>query len=76
MKPVVAYLLVYDGKPLNNPYLEQLTAAPRQMLIGRLPMTLFLAYANVMGNEQEAALGAAREWLASSWRLYRAACMP
>jgi len=76
MKPVIAYLLVYDGKPLENPYLAQLMAAPRQMLTGRLPMTLFLAYANVMGDEQEAALGAAREWLASSWQLYRAACMP
>lgn len=76
MKPVIAYLLVQDGQPIENPYLAQLMTAPRQLLVGRLPMTLFLAYGSVMRAETEPALAAAREWLASSWELYRAACVP
>ncbi len=71
---VVAYLLVYDAQAVGNPYLAQLLAGPKQVLLGRRPMWLFLVYGEVGKGEREAAEQRAREWLASAWERHRTAC--
>lgn len=73
---VAAYLLVYRGEPVANPYLAQLGAAPALLLRGRLPMTLFFTGAFVPAEDVEWAEEQSREWLISSWRAYRTACPP
>lgn len=75
-KVVAAYLLVYRGRPVANPYLAQLLAAPLELASGRSPMTLFFATATVGRGEVELAEEAADRWLAETWSAYRSACHP
>jgi exosortase len=73
--PVVAALLVYEGEPVESGWRAQLRAAPRQMLTGSRPMTLFAVRANPSSPEQRAAAEKrANQWLVDSWRTYRAIC--
>ena len=76
VKPIVGYILVYAGRPVDSPYATQLLAAPGQVLTGRVPMTLFLAHATAMESSEEAAVGAVRDWLASTWRRHQQICVP
>lgn len=71
---VVAYLLVYDSQAVANPYLAQILAGPKQVLLGRRPMWLFLVYGEVEKSAREDAEQRAREWLASAWERHRTAC--
>lgn len=71
---VAAYLLVYNGKPVTNPYLAQLLAAPRQLITGREPMTLFFVSGQVHPLRMEIAEEAMRDWLFSEWRRYQSIC--
>ncbi len=73
---VAAYLLVYDGRPVGNPYVNQLLAAPLRMLTGRLPMTAFFASSNVRVSEMDAVQERQIEWLVESWQRYREICFP
>lgn len=73
---VAAYMLVYRGRPVTNPYLAQVLAAPFQLVSGRGPMTLLFVSARVPAQQVERAEQQAREWLAASWERYRSACQP
>jgi hypothetical protein len=71
---VIEALLVYDGKPIENGLLAQLRAAPRQVLTGSRPMTIFAVRADVPVAQREAAEKRASQWLLDSWRTYRVLC--
>jgi hypothetical protein len=72
--PLVAYLLVYESRPVRNPYLAQILSAPRQVVTGRRPMWLFIVYGRVPDAQLPETEARAHEWLAESWQRYRAAC--
>jgi exosortase len=71
---VIESLLVYEGKPVENGWLAQLRAAPRQAFGGSRPMTLFAIRADVGPGQQTAAEKRASQWLLDSWRSYRLIC--
>jgi hypothetical protein len=73
-KRILAYLLVYEGRAVGNPYVAQLTSAPRQLVGGSRPMTLFLVSGEVRSSDFEAAEADAREWLKRAWQKYSAVC--
>jgi len=52
----------------------QLAAAPRLMLRGAQPMTLYYAQTVSSPDDTEAAGDALARWLASSWKQYQAIC--
>jgi hypothetical protein len=72
---VVAYLLVYHDRPVSNPYLAQLRAAPVELLSGRRPMWLFYVSGHVPPGQRTAAEEAAREWLLGAWQRFRSSCV-
>ena len=71
-----AYLLVYDGEPVEDPYRSQLLAAPRRLLTGNRPMTAFFVVASLPKVEAEAVRRRQADWLRGSWQRYRAICFP
>jgi hypothetical protein len=71
---VVAYLLVYQGRPVEDPVSAQLRAAPREVFIGAAPMTLLLVSGAVLAQDLPGAEAQARDWLRKSWQAYRYAC--
>lgn len=73
---VVAYLLVYGSRPVDNPYLEQLLSSPLQLVRGRTPMWLFFVSGQVDPDMEEAAERAAKDWIRDAWMRYEAACHP
>ena len=73
-KRIVAYLLMYEGRAVGNPYIAQLASAPRQLVRGSRPMTLFLVSSHVRSSALEAADAPAWEWLTRAWQKYRAVC--
>jgi hypothetical protein len=72
---VAAYLLVYESRPVSNPYIAQFAALPLQMLRGPAPMTLFFVSGFAPENQAEAVTAAAKQWLALSWQRYRTSCL-
>ena len=75
-RAVIGALLVYEGEPVVKGWRTQLSAAPRQLLTGSRPMTMFAVRADVRAGNREAAERSAREFLLDSWRSYRTACQP
>ena len=71
---VIASLIVYEGEPVAEGWRAQLAAAPRQILTGGRPMTLFTVRGEVHGGNPEAAEKRAYAFLIDSWRSYRALC--
>lgn len=71
---VIASLLVYEGEPVEKGWRAQLRAAPRQVLTGGRPMTLFTVRGEVRPDNQAATEQRAHEFLLDSWRIYRAVC--
>jgi len=74
--PMAAYLLIYDGRPVENAYREQLLSAPGLIFRGRMPATLLFVSGRVLPEEMEAAEARAYEWLRRAWRNYRDVCVP
>ncbi len=72
--PMVAYLLVYDGHPVENPYREQLLSAPGLVFRGRMPATLLFVSGLVSPGEVESAEARAYDWLREARRNYRDVC--
>jgi hypothetical protein len=72
---VVAYLLVYDSRPVDNPYTAQFAALGKQIFRGRIPMTLFFVSGVGPHSEAGAMTELAKQWLAASWRQCKAACL-
>jgi hypothetical protein len=71
-----AYLLVYGGELVRNPYLAQLLSAPRQVVAGRMPMWLFFVFGDVHPADLDDAEQSAVDWLLDSWHRYQEACRP
>ena len=71
---VAAYMLIYDGEAVENAYWNQLLAAPRRLLTGRLPMTAYFIHGVVPVSQIETTEARQAEWLRSSWQSYRAIC--
>jgi exosortase len=71
---VVAYLIVYQGEPVADPYINQLRSAASQMFSGASPMTLYIASARVPELQTDAALDAIGDWLGRSWKHHRNVC--
>jgi len=74
--PMVAYLVIYDGRPVENAYREQLLSAPGLVFRGRMPATLLFVSGWVPPEEMESAEARAYEWLRGAWRSYRDVCLP
>ena len=72
-KPAAAYLLVYDGEPVSNPYWAQIRSSLRQLLQGRQPMTLYFVY-GTGGRDPAATEARMRSWLVDAWRRHRSVC--
>lgn len=73
---VAAYVILYDGVPVENPYRSQLLSAPLQIVRGRLPATLLFVSGFVLASEFEAAEKLAQDWLEAALRNYREICAP
>ena len=73
---LAAYLLVYDGEPVDEPYLNQALAAPASILFGALPMTAFFVATKLEVDQAESVRARQIEWLEDSWRSYRSICFP
>jgi len=71
---IVAALLIYEGEPVETGWRAQLRAAPRQLLTGARPMTMFAVRGDVNPSNRAAAEARARAYLLDSWRTYRAIC--
>lgn len=71
---LASYLLVYEGRPVENPYWTQLLAAPRHVFSGRVPMTLYFVYSPSYEADWETIEQRHDEWLLDSWREYREFC--
>ena len=69
-----AYLFVYDSRPVENPYLEQLTGVASHLLRGGHPLTLFTISGSVRGPQFELADETAKAWLLRAWEYYDSIC--
>ena len=65
---------MYGGEPVTDGMRTQLAAAPRLMLQGAQPMTLY--YVQTVGSPEDldAASDGLSRWLAASWKQYAAIC--
>lgn len=71
-----SYLLVYDGEPVGNPYLNQFLAAPQRVFTGSLPMTaLFISGESARGRADDVRERQTR-WILEAWTEYRTLCFP
>lgn len=68
------HVLVYGGKPISDPYMAQLLSAPIQVIRGRMPMTLYLAYARVEPSELKQADDDVRAFLKKQVARYPKVC--
>jgi hypothetical protein len=66
-----AYLLVYNGEPVGNPYLAQLASFPRQLVRGTSPMNLFFVSARGPHGNLEQMEQVGINWLLQSLERYR-----
>lgn len=73
-RAVAAYLLIYEGHLVANPYLAQLRAAPREVFAGSAPMTLLFAGGFVPEQDVARAEAAVRERVIRGWDAFRASC--
>lgn len=73
---MAAYLLVHRAEPVADPYLNQLLAAPRQLVSGREPMTLYFISGVVPRDRGERTRERMIEWLTGSWHEHLEICRP
>ena len=73
---LAGHLAVFDSKPVQNPYLAELRAAPSQLFTRRKPVWVFFAHGDVKRGAREAGERVLHDVLASAWDEYRAACLP
>lgn len=73
-RTLTSYVLVYESRPVANPLLAQLRAAPRELLLGRKPMTLFFVTGEVAPRRFDEAQSTATHWLVDAWRRYDTVC--
>ena len=70
----VAYMLIYNSKPVDNPYITQILSFPKQLVTGVEPMNLFF----VSGRGPRGSLAGMEErgnqWLIEALRFYHSLC--
>ena len=76
LRAVAGYLLVYEGRPVADPYRAQLLAAARQLLGGSAPMTLFFVHGSATVEQVEETELRVRTALREQWERYRSSCLP
>lgn len=72
---VVSYVLVFRSSPVASPYWPHLRAAFSELITGSHPMTLYFIQARGLPDGVPEMEKLEREWLVSSWKKYRTACM-
>ena len=70
----VAYMLVYNSKPVANPYLAQVLSFPRQLVRGTAPMNLFFVTGRGASRELDEMEKNGIAWLVESLGRYRSLC--
>lgn len=70
----VAYLYLYEGKPVLHPFRAQLRGALGQIVNGARPLTMFIAGGTVPGRRIPDFEDQAKDWLASAWHYYAEVC--
>lgn len=73
---LIGYVVVHDSKPLSNPILERLLAAPAELVQGRKPVWLFVVFGRVPLRAREEAERVLRETLLATWHDYQTLCPP
>jgi hypothetical protein len=73
---LAGYLLLLDGQPLAQPTFATLAAAPRQLFLGRTPMTLLFIHGRVPRDQYAEAEAELRVRLLQALAQYRDACRP
>ena len=73
---IAAYVILYGGDPVEDPYRTQLLSAPLQIVRGRLAATLLFVSGFVLETERVEAEQRAYAWLESAVRRYREVCSP
>lgn len=76
LRAVAGYLLVYEGRPVADPYRAQLLAAPHQLLGASTPMTLFFVHGSAAAEQVEETEVRLRAALREQWERYRSSCLP
>lgn len=69
-----AYLMVYNSKPVANPYTSQVLSFLPQLLSGSRPMTLYFVSGAAAPGALEPIKRAGIQWLVQSWQRYGEAC--
>jgi hypothetical protein len=64
---VVAWAWAYDGRPTADVFPALLRAAPRRLLRGAVPVTLFLVDGSAGGPDTAPLEAAATQWIADAW---------
>jgi len=68
------YLFIYDGRPVENMFREQMLSAPRHVLTGGPPLTLVTISGSSLLNDFEQVDAFAKQWLVSAWEFYEEVC--
>jgi hypothetical protein len=76
LQGVVAYVVLYGGVPVEDPYRAQLLTAPAQVVRGRLPATLLFVWGVVDESQVAQVEARAYAWLEGAVRNYRGLCSP
>lgn len=73
---VVAYLYVYGGRPQAHPLRAVLASAPRRMLSGPRPITLYWVEGTAAPERADRLDRQVQRWLARAWQQYAEVCSP
>jgi hypothetical protein len=71
---LVAFILIYHSRPVDNPYLSQIRSAPLQFVRGSYPMTLFFVSAQAPASATREMETQMKKWLIDGWRRYKTSC--
>lgn len=73
---IAAYVLVYDGRPIERLLPIQIETSLAQLLHGTRPITLYIVDGIAPKDRPETVTGPATTWLRSAWLRHRAVCGP
>jgi len=73
---VAAYVLIYNNRPVERPFLAQLRTSLDELFSTLPPMTMYFVGGEVAHRDLDIAEERAVEWLANGWRQFRTICSP
>jgi hypothetical protein len=71
---ITAYLMTYRGDAIEDPISTRLREAPRAMLHGTSPITLFATAVRTHVSREREGVAALDAWLRDAWEHYRQVC--